>query len=74
MAFLRSYTPDIEQVSVDECYMDFTEIADRFTSPVEGADEIKENDVKDTYLGDQAAAGNPGTITVGLTTTVTQVD
>ena len=39
----------------------------------EGA-EIKENDVKDTYLGDQAAAGNPGTITVGLTTTVTQVD
>lgn len=32
------------------------------------------NDVKDTYLGDQAAAGNPGTITVGLTTTVTQVD
>lgn len=32
------------------------------------------NDVKDTYLGDQAADGNPGTITVGLTTTVTQVD
>ena len=42
MAFLRSYTPDIEQVSVDECYMDFTEIADWFTSPVEGANEIKD--------------------------------
>lgn len=40
----------------------------------EGADAIKANDVKDTYLGDQAAAGNPGTITVGLTTTVTQID
>ena len=40
----------------------------------EGADAIKANDVKDTYLGDQAVAGNPGTITVGLTTTVTQID
>lgn len=40
----------------------------------ESADAIKANDVKDTYLGDQAANGNPGTITVGLTTTVTQID
>ena len=24
MDFLRTYTPDIEQVSVDECYLDFT--------------------------------------------------
>lgn len=42
MDFLRTYTTHIEQVSVDECYMDFTEIADRFTSPVEGASEIKD--------------------------------
>ena len=42
MTFLRGYTDQIEQVSVDECYMDFTEIADRFTSPVEGASEIKD--------------------------------
>lgn len=41
MEFLRTYTPDIEQVSVDECYMDFTGIAHRFYSPVEGALEIK---------------------------------
>ena len=41
-SFLRTYTTHIEQVSVDECYMDFTEIADRFTSPVEGANEIKD--------------------------------
>ena len=42
MAFLRSYTPDIEQVSVDECYMDFTGISGRFASPVEAAFEIKD--------------------------------
>lgn len=41
MDFLRSYTDRIEQVSVDECYMDFTGIAGRFHSPVEGALEIK---------------------------------
>lgn len=42
MAFLRTYTEKIEQVSVDECYMDFTEIADRYHSPVDGAFEIKD--------------------------------
>ena len=42
MAFLRSYTPDIEQVSVDECYMDFTGISGRFASPVDAAFEIKD--------------------------------
>ena len=41
MEFLRTYTSRIEQVSVDECYMDFTEIEKRFLSPVEGALEIK---------------------------------
>lgn len=41
MGFLKTYTPDIEQVSVDECYMDFTGIVNRFVSPVEGAMEIK---------------------------------
>lgn len=42
MEFLRTYTPDIEQVSVDECYMDFTGIAHRYSSPVEAAFEIKD--------------------------------
>ncbi len=34
------------------------------------------NDVKDTYLGDQAAAAapNPATVTAAVTTTVTQID
>lgn len=42
MDFLQTYTPDIEQVSVDECYMDFTGIAGQFSSPVEAAFEIKD--------------------------------
>ena len=42
MEFLMSYTPDIEQVSVDECYMDFTGIAHRYHSPIDAAFEIKE--------------------------------
>lgn len=42
MEFLRSYTPDIEQVSVDECYMDFTGIAHKHQSPLEAAVEIKD--------------------------------
>ena len=42
MAYLRTFTKEIEQVSVDECYMDFTGIADRYRSPVEGAGEIKD--------------------------------
>ena len=41
MDFLYTYTPDIEQVSVDECYMDFTGIAGKYHSSVEAAIEIK---------------------------------
>ena len=42
MDFLRTYTKKIEQVSVDECYMDFTELVGRYPTPVDGAMEIKE--------------------------------
>lgn len=42
MEFLLTYTPDIEQVSVDECYMDFTGIAHQFYSPIAAAFEIKD--------------------------------
>lgn len=41
MKFLRQYTSDIEQVSVDECYMDFTGISYKYNSPVDAAVEIK---------------------------------
>ena len=42
MEYLRTFTKEIEQVSVDECYMDFTSIADGYHSPVDGAVEIKD--------------------------------
>lgn len=43
MQFLiKNYTDEIEQVSVDECYMDFTGIAHRYPSPVAAAFEIKD--------------------------------
>lgn len=42
MEFLHTYTDDIEQVSVDECYLDFTGIASRFHSPIDAAFEIKD--------------------------------
>ena len=42
MEYLRTFTKEIEQVSVDECYMNFTQIADRYHSPVDGAAEIKD--------------------------------
>lgn len=42
MDFLHQYTSDIEQVSVDECYMDFTGISHLYASPLEGAAKIKD--------------------------------
>lgn len=42
MEYLRTFTSEIEQVSVDECYMDFTSISSRYYSPVDGALEIKD--------------------------------
>jgi len=42
MKFLHTYTSDIEQVSVDECFMDFTGIAWKYPSPVDAALEIKQ--------------------------------
>ena len=48
MEYLRTFTTEIEQVSVDECYMDFTQIAERYASPVEGALEIK-NGIREKF-------------------------
>ncbi len=39
--FLKSLTPDIEQVSIDECFLDFTGIAHRYQSPEICADYIR---------------------------------
>lgn len=48
MEYLCSYCPIIEQVSIDECYMDFTPIQNDFSSPVEAANIIKDN-VRNTF-------------------------
>lgn len=46
MELLRSYTPDIEQVSIDECYMDYSGIRKLFDTPEAAAAAIK-NKVKE---------------------------
>lgn len=48
MEFLKTYTPDIEQISIDECFLDFTGIAKNYLSPVDAALEIK-NKVKELF-------------------------
>lgn len=42
MEYLRTFTTEIEQVSVDECYMDFTQIAGKFPSSVDAALMMKD--------------------------------
>lgn len=46
MTYLSDFCPDMEQVSVDECYMDFTPIAHQYKTPVSGADHIREQILK----------------------------
>lgn len=48
MKLLKSFTPDIEQVSVDECYMDYTGIRNKFSNEIEAAYIIK-NKVKEQF-------------------------
>lgn len=45
MSLLHTYTSDIEKLSVDECFMNYSPIAHRYASPKEGALAIKD-DVK----------------------------
>ncbi len=42
MEFLSNICPDIEKLSVDECYMDYTSVAERYGSPLDTAYAIKE--------------------------------
>ena len=42
MAFLAEFCPNIEQVRVDECYMDVTDVIGRGESPVEVATVLKD--------------------------------
>lgn len=43
MQYLQSICPDIEQVSIDECYMDYTPISDKYSSPEQAAAIIKDS-------------------------------
>lgn len=48
MEFLKTFSPVIEQVSIDECYMDFTDFQTRYDSPIQAAALIKDS-VRDTF-------------------------
>lgn len=41
MKLLSNICPDIEQVSVDECYMDYTPVKEHFPSPIDAAAYIR---------------------------------
>ena len=43
MGFLSNICPDIEQVSVDECYMNYTPVAGRYGNPVASATHMKDS-------------------------------
>ena len=42
MSLLASYCSDLEQLSIDECFLDFTEFAGAYASPVAAATIIKD--------------------------------
>lgn len=48
MAHLASFTPELEQLSVDECFMNFTSIQNQYDSPEEAAHIIKDS-IRDTF-------------------------
>lgn len=41
MDYLKTISPDIEQASIDECYMDFTPVSGMYESPLACADMIR---------------------------------
>lgn len=43
MQYLFNICPEIEQVSIDECYMDYTPISEKYSSPEEAAAFIKDS-------------------------------
>lgn len=43
MNYISNICPDIEQVSIDECYMDYSPISDKYTSPEQAATIIKDS-------------------------------
>ena len=50
MALLRSYTPDLEQISIDECFLDYAPIRHLFPSPKEGGADHRGPDPGGAWL------------------------
>ena len=48
--YLYSYCREIEQVSIDECYMDYTPISHKYSSPEAAAVSIKDTSQKQKKL------------------------
>lgn len=48
MDYFKTYTPDIEQLSVDECFLDYTPIAHLYGEPVAFANRLKD-EVKEKF-------------------------
>lgn len=48
MEHLSAFCPDIEQVSVDECYMDYTPVSSKYPSPTAAATALKDS-VRETF-------------------------
>ena len=48
MAHLSAYTPEIEQLSVDECFLNFSSIQNQYPSP-EAAARIMKDHVRETF-------------------------
>lgn len=50
MKLLFSFSPDLEQVSIDECYLDFTPISHLYSSPEEAAALIRDEILKKLHF------------------------
>lgn len=48
MELLKTFSPALEQVSIDECYMDFTDFQSRYENPIAAATLIKDT-VQNTF-------------------------
>jgi hypothetical protein len=71
-SYSKTYAPNtiLSDVDADSLEISWVWAYEDATSYLNGT----QNDTDDTFLGDQAAAGNASTILISLVTTVTQVD
>ena len=48
MKFLYNFCPELEQLSVDECFIDFTPVQERYSTPLSAAHSLK-NQIRDSF-------------------------